>query len=181
LFARVFGTFASASGVLFLGILDSTLVFFLPLGIDAVVIFMAARNTELAWLYPLLAATGSVLGSALTYWVGGKIGEHGLNRFVSAGRLQLVRKRLKRHGAPTVAAVALIPPPFPFTPFVLASAADEIGCVHDRSRSIHRDRCYRDDSVGVRHLQTSTSDRSRPYLTYGRDRYKKHPIRRLPR
>ena len=119
----MFGSFASVSGVLFLGILDSTLVFFLPLGIDAVVIFMAARNPELAWLYPVLATTGSVLGSALTYWAGHKVGEHGLSRFVPAGRLQLVRSRLKRHGAFTVAALALIPPPFPFTPFVLVSGA----------------------------------------------------------
>ena len=72
--ARVFGTFASASGVLFLGILDSTLVFFLPLGIDAVVILLAARNPSQAWLYPLLAASGAVIGSAITYWAGRKIG-----------------------------------------------------------------------------------------------------------
>lgn len=119
----MFGSFASVSGVLFLGILDSTLVFFLPLGIDAVVILLAARNTELAWLYPVLATAGSVLGSALTYWVGHKAGEHGLSRFVSAGTLHLVRKRLRRHGAFTVAGLALIPPPFPFTPFVLVSGA----------------------------------------------------------
>lgn len=111
------------SGVLFLGILDSTLVFFLPLGIDAVVILMAARNPELAWIYPVLATIGSVIGSALTYWAGHKVGEHGLSRFVAAGRLQLVRSRLKRHGAFAVAALALIPPPFPFTPFVLVSGA----------------------------------------------------------
>jgi membrane protein YqaA with SNARE-associated domain len=74
LFARVFGTFASVSGVLILGILDSTLIFFLPLGIDAVVILMAARRTEMAWLYPLLATAGSLVGSAFTYWLGRKLG-----------------------------------------------------------------------------------------------------------
>jgi membrane protein YqaA with SNARE-associated domain len=123
LFARVFGTFASASGVLFLGILDSTLIFFLPLGIDAVVILMAARHTDQAWLYPLLATAGSLIGSLLTYWAGRKIGEHGLSRFVSEGRLQFVRRRLRRHGAFTVAALSIIPPPFPFTPFMLMSGA----------------------------------------------------------
>jgi len=109
--------------VLFLGILDSTVVFFLPLGIDAVVILMAARHPGDAWLYPVLAASGSVLGSAMTYWAGRKIGEHGLSRFVPAGRLQFVRANLRRHGAFTVAALSLIPPPFPFTPFVLTSGA----------------------------------------------------------
>ena len=119
----MFGTFASVSGVLILGILDSTLIFFLPLGIDAVVILMAARNTQMAWLYPLLATAGSLIGSGLTYWLGRKLGEHGLSRFIPAGRLQFVRKRLRTHGAFTVAALSLIPPPFPFTPFVLTSGA----------------------------------------------------------
>lgn len=123
MFARVFGSFASASGVLFLGILDSTLIFFLPLGIDAVVILMAARHADTAWLYPVLATAGSLIGSALTYWVGRKFGEHGLSRFVPEGRLQFVRSHLRRHGAFTVAALSLIPPPFPFTPFMLMSGA----------------------------------------------------------
>jgi membrane protein YqaA with SNARE-associated domain len=123
LLARIFGTFASTSGVLLLGILDSTLVFFLPLGIDAVVILLAARTPRRAWLYPLLATAGALMGSALTYWVGRKIGEHGLERWIPSGRLQFVRKSLRRHGAFTVAALALIPPPFPFTPFVLTSGA----------------------------------------------------------
>jgi membrane protein YqaA with SNARE-associated domain len=123
LFARVFGTFASASGVLVLGILDSTLIFFLPLGIDAVVILLAASRPHQAWLYPVLATAGSVIGSALTYWAGRKLGEHGLSRVVPERRLQFVRKQLRRHGAFTVAALSLIPPPFPFTPFVLMSGA----------------------------------------------------------
>ena len=123
MFARVFGSFASASGVLFLGMLDSTVVFFLPLGIDAVVILMAARHPGDAWIYPVLATAGSVMGSAMTYWAGRKIGEHGLSRFVPAGRLHFVRTNLRRHGAFTVAALSLIPPPFPFTPFVLTSGA----------------------------------------------------------
>lgn len=109
--------------MLFLGILDSTLIFFLPLGIDAVVILLAARNTESAWLYPLLATAGSLIGSAITYWVGRKLGEHGLSRVVPAHRLDFVRRRLRSHGAVTVAALSLIPPPFPFTPFVLMSGA----------------------------------------------------------
>lgn len=123
MFARVFGTFASASGILILGILDSTIIFFLPLGIDAVVILMAARHTSTAWLYPILATAGSVIGSAITYWFGRKLGEHGLARFVPAGRLQSIRRRLRSHGAFWVAALSLIPPPFPFTPFVLTSGA----------------------------------------------------------
>lgn len=109
--------------MLFLGILDSTLVFFLPLGIDAVVILMAARHPSIAWMYPVLATTGSVIGAAVTYWAGRKIGSKGLIRFIPHRRLESARAYLRSHGAIAVAALALIPPPFPFTPFVLTAGA----------------------------------------------------------
>lgn len=109
--------------MLFLGILDSTLVFFLPLGIDAVVILMAARHPSIAWLYPVLASAGSLIGAGITYWAGHKIGSKGLSRFVPQRRLDGARAYLRSHGAFAVAALALIPPPFPFTPFVLTAGA----------------------------------------------------------
>ena len=54
------------------------MVFFLPLGIDFIVIIMAARKPELFWLYAILATVGSLVGAALTFWIGRKVGEHGL-------------------------------------------------------------------------------------------------------
>ena len=42
-----------------MGALDSSMVFFLPLGIDFVVIILAARKPELFWLYAPLATAGS--------------------------------------------------------------------------------------------------------------------------
>src|SRR4029077_7222391 len=105
-----------------MGVLDASMVFFLPLGIDFVVILMTARKPELFWLYALLATIGSVIGAAGTFWIGKKAGEKGLSRFVSPRRLKKVERRVNR-GAFVVAALGLIPPPFPFTPFVLASGA----------------------------------------------------------
>ncbi len=105
-----------------MGVLDGSVVFFLPLGIDFVVIIMAARKPELFWLYALLATLGSTIGAAVTFWIGRQAGERGLTRFVSARRLKRINKSVDR-GAFVVAALALIPPPFPFTAFVLASGA----------------------------------------------------------
>ena len=105
-----------------MGALDASLVFFLPLGIDFVVIVMTARKPELFWLYALLATAGSLAGAAGTYWIGKKAGEKGLTRFVSPRRLERVTERVNG-GAYVMAGLALIPPPFPFTPFVLASGA----------------------------------------------------------
>jgi membrane protein YqaA with SNARE-associated domain len=117
--------FASPLGVFVLAALDSSLFFSLPFGIDAVVIIVAAR-LEGAWIVPLLAAAGSVTGAALTYWLGVKIGEKGLEQYVPPKRLEKIRKRIKERGAIALASLSLIPPPFPFTPFVLAAGALEV-------------------------------------------------------
>jgi len=122
LFFSFLGYFLTIPGVVLMGALDASMVFYMPLGIDFVVILMAARKPESFWLYPLLAAIGSVAGAASTYWVGKKAGEKGLTRFVKPNRLEHVKARVNK-GSQFVAALALVPPPFPFTPFVLASGA----------------------------------------------------------
>jgi membrane protein YqaA with SNARE-associated domain len=121
-FFSVLGYFLTPAGVVVMGVLDASMMFFLPLGIDFVVIIMSARTPGRFWLYALLAALGSVAGAAGTFWIGKQAGEHGLTRFVSPGRLKRVKARAGR-GALVVAALAVVPPPFPFTPFVLASGA----------------------------------------------------------
>jgi membrane protein YqaA with SNARE-associated domain len=119
----ILGLFASPLGVFALAFLDSTLFFSLPFGIDGVVIILAARQRSLWWMVPLLATAGSVAGAALTFWMGAKIGEKGLERHVSPKRLTQIQGRLKTSGALALALLDLIPPPFPFTPFVLAAGA----------------------------------------------------------
>ncbi len=115
--------FLTPSGLIILGALDSSLIFFLPLGIDSAVIVLSARKPELFWVYALFATGGSLIGVAGTFWIGRKIGEHGLPRLVSAGRLRRVQNRVKERAALSVGALAMIPPPFPFTGFVLTSGA----------------------------------------------------------
>lgn len=99
------------------------MLFFLPFGIDTVVIYLAARDETLYWIYPILAAAGSVVGAALTYWIGYKAGEVGLERLVPEPRLRRIRDRVRSKGAVAMAAAALLPPPFPLTPFVLTCGA----------------------------------------------------------
>ncbi len=122
LFFSVLAWFLTPLGVILMGTLDASLVFFLPLGIDFVVIVMTARKPELFWLYALLATVGSLAGGLATFWIGRKVGEVGLTRFVSPRRLERAKTRVGG-GAVVVAALAVIPPPFPFTPFVLTSGA----------------------------------------------------------
>jgi membrane protein YqaA with SNARE-associated domain len=123
LFYSLLGYFLTPGGLVLMGALDSSLVFFLPLGIDVVVIALAARKPDLFWLYAILAAAGSLAGAMLTFWIGGKVGDHGLARLIKPSRLERVKRRVSDHAAAGVAALGIIPPPFPFTAFVLASGA----------------------------------------------------------
>ncbi len=123
LFYSFLGYFLTIPGVMVMAALDSSMVFFLPLGIDFVVILMAARSPELFWAYAILATAGSVAGAAFTFWIGRKVGEHGLERLIERSRLERVRQRVSQSAAVSVAALAIIPPPFPYTAFVLTSGA----------------------------------------------------------
>src|SRR5439155_11544523 len=60
------------------------------------------------------------------FYVGERLGEKGLEHFVSKGRLISVRKRIEDKGAVALAVLDLIPPPFPFTACILAAGALEV-------------------------------------------------------
>jgi len=98
----------------------------MPFGIDALVIYLAARDERLFWIYPLLAAAGSLAGAGVTYWIGYRAGEAGLPRLVSPRRLERLRTRVRTGGALAVSIPALLPPPFPLTPFVLTCGALQV-------------------------------------------------------
>ena len=130
LFYSLLGYFLTPFGLLVMGALDSSLVFFLPLGIDFVVIILAARRPELFWLYAVMATVGSVIGAAVTFWIGRKVGEHGLARLIKPSRLERIQQHVSEGAAVSVAALAIIPPPFPFTAFVLTSGAFHVNAWH---------------------------------------------------
>ena len=122
-FVSIFGLFLSPLGVLLLALLDSTMIFFLPAALDTAVIVMSARDKDMFWIYPLMAVIGSVIGSAGTFIFGQKLGESGLKRFIPERKLQSLRRRIDDKGVFAMGATAVLPPPFPLTPFVLTSGA----------------------------------------------------------
>jgi membrane protein YqaA with SNARE-associated domain len=126
LFHSAFAFFLSWWGAYLLAALDASMVFFLPFGIDALVIYLSARSGMFFWIYPLLATAGSVTGAAITYWIGRKGGEFGLERLVPSHRFERFRERVQKQGAVAMAGAALLPPPFPLTPFVLTCGALEV-------------------------------------------------------
>jgi membrane protein YqaA with SNARE-associated domain len=125
-FSSIFGFFLTWWGAFLMAALDTSMLFFLPFGIDAVVIFLSASNEELFWLYPLLATAGSLTGAALTFWIGRRAGAAGLERLVPGKRLQRLKCKVNEKGAVALAVPALLPPPFPLTPFILTCGALDV-------------------------------------------------------
>ena len=126
-FGALFRFFLTPVGLPVLAALDSTVIFFFPFGLDLALALMAARQPSLAWLYPLTATAGSVVGAAFTFWLGRKIGEHGVERFVDARRMDHVKTRIGKKAAISTGFLALVPPPFPFTAFILMGGALDVG------------------------------------------------------
>jgi len=110
--------------------LDASMVFYLPFGVDALVIYQAAHDRQLFWMYPMLATAGSVAGAAITYWIGRTAGEAGLERVVSSRRLKALRRRVRDGGGIALAIPALLPPPFPLTPLILTCGALTVSRSH---------------------------------------------------
>jgi membrane protein YqaA with SNARE-associated domain len=123
-----FHSFASfsAGGGFVLAALDSSVFFFVPFANDTLIVYLAARRRELFWFYPLVATAGSVVGAWFTYWIGKRGGEAGLPLLVSPRRLDMLKQRVKNAGAATMAMAALLPPPFPLSPFILTCGALEV-------------------------------------------------------
>ncbi len=109
-------------GLLFLGILDSSFLF-MPLGNDLLVIALTANHHERFFYYIAMATAGSVAGVALTDWVSRKGGQKGIESHGKSRRIRYIERKVEEKGGITIAFAALMPPPLPFTPFIIVAAA----------------------------------------------------------
>jgi len=125
-FLSIFGSLMSWWGLAIIAALDSTLIVVIPLAVDIAVIVLTSRSRDLVWLYPIIASLGSLGGAAVTFYIGRRVGEPGLEHFVAKGRMDRIRKRIEEKGAVALAVLDLLPPPFPFTACILAAGALEV-------------------------------------------------------
>jgi membrane protein YqaA with SNARE-associated domain len=109
-------------GLVLLGIADNSVI---PLtgSMDVLTIWLAARHREPWPYYALMATLGAVIGGYITYALARKGGKEAMERKLSKRRAQKVSKAFARWGFAAVAIPALLPPPFPFVPFLLAAGA----------------------------------------------------------
>lgn len=111
-------------GLLLLGALDSSFLF-LPFGNDLLLIALVSANRSGAtWiLYVLMSAIGSVIGVLLVDMLMRRAGEEGLKRFVKPKRVERLKRKMEKNAGWAVFIATLLPPPFPFTPVVMAASA----------------------------------------------------------
>ena len=113
-------------GILVLAILDSTIFFFLPFAVDAVLIILVSQNRNSMPIYVLVTVAGSLIGCALTYLVVRKASEETLEKKFSKRKFNRVKKKVKQKGFAGLLITSLLPPPFPFSPFVAAAAVTKL-------------------------------------------------------
>ncbi|MFY9558586.1 MAG: VTT domain-containing protein [Blastocatellia bacterium] len=92
----------------------------LPGGPDAVMIWLSANTPRLMPLYALAATSGSAIGCTLLYLVARRAGAVALNRLTPEKRSR-IENLLGRYDLIAVMVPAVLPPPFPFKPFVLCA------------------------------------------------------------
>jgi membrane protein YqaA with SNARE-associated domain len=109
-------------GFIPLGLLDASIIP-VPGSMDVLTIVLAARDGELWFYYALMATAGSVIGGVVTYRLARKGGKEMLARRFSARTLKKVYALFERWGFSSIAVPALLPPPVPMVPFVLAAGA----------------------------------------------------------
>jgi membrane protein YqaA with SNARE-associated domain len=111
-----------ALGFLPLGLLDSSIIP-LPGSMDVLTILLAARDAELWPYYAVMATIGSVLGGYVTYRLARKGGEKAMEKRLSPKTVKKVTKIFEERGFAAIAIPALLPPPTPLVPFLLAAGA----------------------------------------------------------
>lgn len=109
-------------GLILLGVADSSVVP-LPGSMDVLTIYLAARHHQLWWYYAFMATVGAVLGGYITYMLARKGGKEAFERKLSSKKAAKIFERFERWGFGAVALPALLPPPFPIVPFLLAAGA----------------------------------------------------------
>jgi membrane protein YqaA with SNARE-associated domain len=106
-------------GLFLISFLDSSVLTF-PVINDLLLIELSIQKPSRMPLYATMAATGSVLGCVLLYFLALKAGEAAFHKKAGTRALK-IRRFVEENGFVGMLIAALLPPPTPFKFFVLAA------------------------------------------------------------
>jgi membrane protein YqaA with SNARE-associated domain len=109
-------------GLVVLGLADNSVIP-LPGSMDVLTIWFAVHRRH-EWLYYVgMATAGAVIGGYLTYRLARRGGRAMLHRRLGKQWASSFYREFERWGFWAIVVPALVPPPFPFVPFLLAAGA----------------------------------------------------------
>jgi membrane protein YqaA with SNARE-associated domain len=109
-------------GLVLLGLADNSIIP-LPGSMDVLTIYFAVHHHKDWWYYALMATAGAILGGYITYRIARKGGKATLEHRLGSKRTMAIYSNFERWGFWAIFVPALLPPPFPFVPFLLAAGA----------------------------------------------------------
>ena len=113
-------------GLLSVAVIDSSVIPLpLPGSTDLLLLWLVAHGGD-PWLLTLCAIAGSIVGGYTTWQIGRSGGQAAMRHYVPAGLLRRVVSWVERHPVLSVLVPAMLPPPIPLLPFVLASGALDV-------------------------------------------------------
>lgn len=114
-----------APGLVLLGALDSSFLT-LPFANDIAVIVLVSLHHEWLLIYAAAATLGSLIGCFVMFEVGHAGGENFIRSHLSEQTFARMQETIAHKGPILLAVPAIIPPPFPFSAFVLGAGALEV-------------------------------------------------------
>jgi len=109
-------------GLILLGFADNSPIP-LPGSMDALVIILSAHQRHWWWYYATMAIIGSLVGGYAAYAVGKKSGKEALEKKIPKAKAEKIYDKFEKHGFWSLFIPALLPPPVPYSPFLIAAGA----------------------------------------------------------
>jgi membrane protein YqaA with SNARE-associated domain len=109
-------------GLILLGLADNSIVP-LPGSMDVFTIWLAAYHRDIWFYYAIMATVGAIIGGYVTYRIAFKGGKQALEKKFSQKKVEKAFSKFERWGFWAVAVPAVLPPPFPIVPALLAAGA----------------------------------------------------------
>jgi membrane protein YqaA with SNARE-associated domain len=107
-------------GLIGVGLIDNSVIP-IPGGMDVAVILLTAHHRQWWPYYAAMATIGAVIGGYLTYNLAREGGKEGLEKKIGKKRAEKVYGKFEKEGFSTVFIGAILPPPFPMVPVLMAA------------------------------------------------------------
>ncbi|HEY2232556.1 MAG TPA: VTT domain-containing protein [Candidatus Angelobacter sp.] len=109
-------------GLILLGLADNSVVP-MPGSMDALTIVLCAHQKSWWPYYAVMATIGGIVGAYVTYGLGFKSGEQALEKKLPKKKAERIYKLFKRYGFWSLFVPGLLPPPVPYSPFLIVAGA----------------------------------------------------------